>query len=66
MQNQEYKDFPEILPFMEATPAAAILERPVVDRAPIKNWGFLDGRLLLIGDAVRGVACRETRVCGLV
>ena len=41
------------MPFIEATPAGAILERPVVDRAPIKNWGFLDGRLLLIGDAVR-------------
>lgn len=50
---QEYADFPEILPFITATPATAILERPVVDRAPVPQWGFLDGRVLLIGDAVR-------------
>lgn len=53
INKQEYKDFPEILPFIAATPAAAILERPVVDRAPVPKWGFMDGRVLLIGDAVR-------------
>jgi hypothetical protein len=50
---QHYADFPEILPLIEATDPKEILERPVLDRAPIKRWAF--GRTMLIGDAVGGV-----------
>ncbi len=42
-----------VVPIVEATPAADIVERPICDRPPLKRWSY--GRATLLGDAAHPI-----------